>query len=72
MATIPSVKFPAQNTLVPLPVSSNTVFEFIFSCPFVKGSPTWKQTPKDLQGHYLPGPIPLEKPIFRDGVTGEL
>ncbi|GAA5850032.1 hypothetical protein JCM8547_000987 [Rhodosporidiobolus lusitaniae] len=53
-----------------LPLSSNTAFEFLFSQPFRKGTETWKNTPKELQGHVLPGLVPPEKPIFRDGKTG--
>lgn len=71
MATIPSDNFLAQNELVPLPSNTRNTFDFIFSSPFTKGSPTWKTTPKHLQHHALPGPIPEEKPIFRDGITGE-
>jgi len=44
-------------------------FEFLFSQPFRKGTPTWEATSKELQQHTL-GPIHPEKPIFRDGKTG--
>lgn len=71
MSTIPSVNFPAANKLQPLPTINDNVHKFVFSSPFAKGSPTWKATPKELQHHALPGPIPEEKVIFRDGLTGE-
>ncbi|GAA5832122.1 hypothetical protein JCM11251_004247 [Rhodosporidiobolus azoricus] len=54
----------------PLPHSSNTAFEFLFSQPFLRGSPTWKESTKELQTHAMDSPIPPEKPIFRDGKTG--
>ncbi|GAA5913540.1 hypothetical protein JCM8208_000705 [Rhodotorula glutinis] len=53
----------------PIPHSSNTAFEFLFSQPFRKGTPTWEATSTELQSHTL-GPIHPEKPIFRDGKTG--
>ncbi|BGP12746.1 hypothetical protein JCM10213v2_000663 [Rhodosporidiobolus nylandii] len=65
-----AVRFPAVVAPTPLPGSSNTAFEFLFSQPFVRGSETWKATPKEMQGHALEGPIPPEKPIFVDGKTG--
>ncbi|GAA5920754.1 hypothetical protein JCM1841_004166 [Sporobolomyces salmonicolor] len=67
----PSVKFLAQIEKSPLPRSSNTAFEFLFSQPFVKGSQTWKDSPKELQKHHV-APIPPQKPIFRDGKTGAI
>ncbi|GAA5887725.1 hypothetical protein JCM5296_004471 [Sporobolomyces johnsonii] len=67
----PSVKLPAQIEKSPLPRSSHTAFEFLFSQPFVKGSQTWKDSPKELQKHHV-APIPPEKPIFRDGKTGAI
>lgn len=71
MSTIPSVNFLAQTPLVPLPTTERNAFEFVFrEQPFVKGSEIWKATPKHLQKHVLPGPIPEEKPIFRDGLKG--
>lgn len=52
-----------------LTTSTTQAFEFLFSQPFRKGTPTWQATSKDLQSHTL-GPIHPEKPIFRDGKTG--
>ncbi|GAA6059078.1 hypothetical protein JCM10212_002049 [Sporobolomyces blumeae] len=68
-AALPSVDMPAQLRPTPFPTSHNTVFEFIFSQPFVKGSQTWHETPKALQGH-VHDPIPPDRPTFRDGTTG--
>ncbi|TKA55401.1 hypothetical protein B0A53_02325 [Rhodotorula sp. CCFEE 5036] len=65
-----AVKFPSVVKPTPLPTSSNTAFEFLFSQPFLKDSPTWKHSTPDLQKHYMQSPIPPEKPIFRDGQTG--
>lgn len=45
------------------------VFEFVFSQPFVKGSRTWEESPKELQGNVM-SRIPPDRPIFRDGKTG--
>ncbi|SCV68707.1 BQ2448_828 [Microbotryum intermedium] len=76
MAAIPIVKFPAHVPALELPSSSDTVWSFIFDAngtgqsPFVKGSPTIKATRKDLQSRYLEGPIPVEMPVYRDGLTG--
>ncbi|KAK4054852.1 hypothetical protein OIV83_000776 [Microbotryomycetes sp. JL201] len=69
-AVIPSVKMPAQNKKVELPLCTDkTVFEFVFSSPFVRGSPLWKQTPKHLQHHAMDEPVTDNKPIFVDGQT---
>ncbi|POY71403.1 hypothetical protein BMF94_5715 [Rhodotorula taiwanensis] len=65
-----AVKFPSVVKPTPLPTSSNTAFEFLFSQPFLKGTPTWKASTPDLQKHYMHDPIPPEKPIMRDGQTG--
>ncbi|GAA5976868.1 hypothetical protein JCM11641_000895 [Rhodosporidiobolus odoratus] len=65
-----AVKFPAVIKASPFPHSSNTAFEFLFSQPFVRGTDTWKETPKDLQKHCLDAPIPPERPVFRSGETG--
>ncbi|GAA5994986.1 uncharacterized protein JCM10292_004470 [Rhodotorula paludigena] len=62
------VRFPSVVEPSPLPHSSNTAFEFLFSQPFRKGTATWEASPKELQKHVL-SPIPPEKPIFRDGKT---
>ncbi|KAK4058084.1 hypothetical protein OIO90_000823 [Microbotryomycetes sp. JL221] len=67
---IPSVNMPAQNKVVELPLCTDkTVFEFVFSSPFVRGSDLWKQTPKQLQSHAMDAPVPDSKPIFVDGQT---
>ncbi|BGO92933.1 hypothetical protein NBRC10512_006050 [Rhodotorula toruloides] len=65
-----AVRFPSVVKASPLPHSSNTAFEFLFSQPFRRGTETWKATPKDLQKHAMSEPIPPEKTIFRDGKTG--
>ncbi|GAA6001899.1 hypothetical protein JCM10207_002369 [Rhodosporidiobolus poonsookiae] len=65
-----AIDFPAIAKGPQLPHSTNTAFEFLFSQPFVRGSDTWKGTPKELQKHALDAPIPPSKPIFRDGKTG--
>ncbi|GAA5870327.1 hypothetical protein JCM16303_001965 [Sporobolomyces ruberrimus] len=70
-AALPSVKMPAQVKPQPAPRSFNTVFEFVFSQPFVKGSRTWEESPKELQGHVM-SRIPPDRPIFRDGKTGAI
>ncbi|GAA6032797.1 hypothetical protein JCM8097_000793 [Rhodosporidiobolus ruineniae] len=65
-----AVRMPSVIKPTPLPHSSNTAFEFLFSQPFVRGSATWQASPKEMQGHALEAPIPPEKTIFRDGQTG--
>ncbi|GAA5908318.1 uncharacterized protein JCM6883_004345 [Sporobolomyces salmoneus] len=70
-AALPSIKMPAQNQLQPMPRSFNTVFEFVFSQPFVKGSKTWEESPKELQKRTLER-IPADRPSFRDGKTGAI
>ncbi|GAA6022710.1 hypothetical protein JCM11491_003740 [Sporobolomyces phaffii] len=68
-AALPTVKMPAQVKAQTAPRSYNTVFEFIFSQPFVKGSRTWQESSSELQDHVL-SRIPPDRPTFRDGRTG--
>ncbi|GAA5922980.1 uncharacterized protein JCM15063_003488 [Sporobolomyces koalae] len=70
-AALPSVNMPAQVAPSPMPKSFNTVFEFIFSQPFVKGSRTWQESPKELQAH-VHERISPDRPTFRDGKTGAI
>ncbi|GAA5980583.1 hypothetical protein JCM10908_001696 [Rhodotorula pacifica] len=65
-----AVKFPSVVKPTPLPTSSNTAFEFLFSQPFLKDTPTWKASTPDLQKHYMKSRIPPEKSIFVDGQSG--
>ncbi|BGP44796.1 hypothetical protein JCM10450v2_000610 [Rhodotorula kratochvilovae] len=64
-----AVRYESLSKPTPIPHSSNTAFEFLFSQPFRKGTATWEASPKELQSHVL-GTIHPEKPIFRDGKTG--
>lgn len=63
---------PAHIIPGPFPTSQGGLFDFIFSNPFRKDSPIIQAGPKHSEGHFLPGPISTNKPIFVDGKTGEL
>ncbi|KAL8278886.1 hypothetical protein RQP46_008757 [Phenoliferia psychrophenolica] len=65
-----NVSFPAHVKPGPLPTSSGSLFDFVFSNPFAKGSEIVKDGPKAQRDHVLPGPIPVNRPIFVDGKTG--
>lgn len=60
-----SASFPTELVCTP-----GQVFEFVFSQPFVKGSRTWNDSPRQLRNHVL-APIPPDRPSFRDGKTGQ-
>lgn len=51
-----SVSFPAHIKPGPLPTSSGSLFDFVFSNPFAKGSEVVKHGPKQQADHVLYAP----------------
>lgn len=51
---------------VALPLNHDNLFSFVFSQPFVKGSPVMEATPPSIRGHCLPAAVPPYKTIFAD------
>ena len=62
-----AVALPAHHqSPVELPLSHDNLFSFVFSQPFVRGSPVMQATPASLRAHCLPGPVPPFKTVYAD------